>query len=189
MTRTGPTSASSPATIQFSVSGDEPTFDEDGVQINWNFGDGTVASGLSPSHTYTTIGNFRVQMTASATNNPSNTVSQSLFVTMSAPPVSAAFTVSDLTAPITFSNGYYTASVGDVIQFTDASSNTIAWNWNFGSGSNPTSSVQDPTFTYTDASVYTVTQGVTGSFGYKSTGIRNIQIVSYFFSLRKPLSL
>ena len=92
-------------------------------------------------------------------------------------PVAAAFTVSDLTAPITLTNGYYTASVGDVIQFTDASSNAITWNWNFGSESDSMSEYQDPMFTYTSASVYTVTLDVTDSVGHKSTGVRNIKIV------------
>jgi hypothetical protein len=92
-------------------------------------------------------------------------------------PVAAAFTVSDLTTPITLTNGYYTASVGDVIQFTDASSNAITWKWNFGSESDSMSEDQDPMFTYTSASVYTVTLDVTDSVGHKSTGVRNIKIV------------
>ena len=172
-----PLTASAPSTVQFTVAGDPGTLQLGAVAMTWNFGDGTTLGGISPSHTYTTIGNFLVQMTASAVNNPSNVTTQSLYVTMSAPTVTAAFTVSDLTAPITLSNGFYTASKGDTLQFTDASSNATSWNWNFGSGSNPTSSLQNPTFTFTSASTYTVTEGITGSFGYKSTGQRNIRIV------------
>jgi PKD repeat protein len=175
-----PITASAPSTIQFTVAGDPGTLQLGAVAITWNFGDGTIISGVSPSHTYNTVGNFLVQMTASAVHNPSNVTTQSLYVTMSAPTVSAAFTVSDLTSPITFTNGYYTASHGDVLQFTDASSNSVNWNWMFSSGSANTSSisgVEDPTFTYSSASIYAITQGVTGSFGNKASGVRNICIV------------
>ena len=172
-----PATASSPSTIQFSLAGASDTLQLGGLNIAWNFGDGTTGGGPSPAHTYTTISNVLVQMTASSVYNPSLVTTQALYVTLSAPTVAAAFTVSDLTAPITLSNGYYTASKGDTLQFTDASSNALTWKWNFGSGSNPTSSLQNPTFTFSSASTYTITEGVTGSFGYKSTGTRNIKIV------------
>ena len=175
-----PTTASSPSTIQFSLAGASDTLQLGGLNVVWNFGDGTTGGGPSPAHTYTTISNVLVQMTASSVYNTSLVTTQALYVTLSAPTVTAAFTVSDLTAPITLSNGYYTASHGDTIQFTDASSNAVNWDWLFSSGSAGTSSVsgvQNPTFTFTTASTYTITEGVTGSFGYKASGARNIKIV------------
>ncbi len=175
-----PLTASAPSTVQFSLSGAPNTLQLGGLNVTWNFGDGTTSGGPTPSHTYTAIGNFLVQMTASSVYNPSLVTTQSLYVTMSAPTVTAAFSVTDLSGPITLSNGFYTASHGDTLQFNDLSSNSVNWNWLFNSGSAGTSSVsgvENPTFVFTSASVYTVTEGVTGSFGNKASGARNILIV------------
>jgi Zn-dependent metalloprotease/uncharacterized membrane protein len=47
-----------------------------------------------------------------------------------------------------------TATIGQVINFTDQSTNTLSWNWDFGDGGSST--LQNPSHSYAAAGVYTV---------------------------------
>jgi RHS repeat-associated protein len=68
--------------IQFAGLGQDP--DGDAVTFNWNFGDGGLASGATPMHTYTAPGNFIVALTttdsfgASAVSQTTVTVTAAL---------------------------------------------------------------------------------------------------------------
>jgi len=55
---------------------------------------------------------------------------------------------------------------GSTVTFTDASTNTTSWAWNFGSNATPqTSTSQNPTVTYNTAGVYPVTLTATNTDG------------------------
>ena len=120
----------------------------------WSFGDGGTSTLSNPVHTYETDGTYTVTLTA--TNSAgSNTISRTNYITASK--------VTDAPEPLfksTTASGYAPLNV----QFVDVSSNSPnAWVWSFGDGS--TSSIQNPTHTYTTAGTYTVTLTATNSAG------------------------
>jgi hypothetical protein len=175
-----PNTSSAPSTVQASVVGGANTLALGGAQVGWTWGDGTTGGGAGASHTYSGTGSFAVTMVVTSTANGTLIGAQTQSVTMSVPTVASAFTLTGSTTVI--NNGYYTASVGDTITFingasTNNPSNTLTYNWTFGSGSAPSSSLTNPTFTYSTASTYTVTLGVSGSFNAIATGTRAIKIV------------
>ena len=143
------TSGSVPLSVQFLDSSNNSP-----IAWVWSFGDGGSSTISNPVHTYTTAGTYTVTLTA--TNSAgSNTISQTNYIT--------ATEVTDAPGPLfksTVTSGYAPLNV----QFVDASSNAPnAWIWSFGDGS--TSSLQNPTHTYTAAGTYTVTLTATNSAG------------------------
>jgi len=115
----------------------------------WNFGDGTTSAAQNPSHTYATAGSKNVTLT----------------VTGSAGSDTSARTVTVGTA-LTASFNYSPTSptTAQAVQFNDASAGSpTSWLWNFGDGA--TSTVQNPSHTYTTAGQKTVTLTVTNSTG------------------------
>ena len=175
-----PTTSSAPSTVQASVVGGANTLALGGAQVAWNWGDGTTGGGAGASHTYTATGSFPVTMSITSTINGAVIGAQNQSVTMSVPTVASAFTLTGAT--VTLTAGFYTASVGDTITFVNGASsnnpaNPLTYNWTFGSGSSPSSSLVNPTFTYSSASTFTVTLGVSGSFNAIATGTRAIKVV------------
>ncbi len=102
----------------------------------WNFGDGSLSSVQNPSHTYASAGTYNVCLIA-GNSCGLNTSCQNLIITCPSPV--AAF--SETTA-------------GYVGTFTDGSSNATSWNWTFGDGG--TSTLQNPTHTYTSETTFQV---------------------------------
>ncbi|MBI2090066.1 MAG: PKD domain-containing protein, partial [Deltaproteobacteria bacterium] len=78
----GPYSGTVGVPIQFSGSGNDP--DADAITLAWAFGDGGIATGAAPTHTYATPGAFTVTLTvtdsfgASALSQATATVSAAL---------------------------------------------------------------------------------------------------------------
>ncbi len=114
------------------------------IAWSWNFGD--PASGLNntsnlqnPTHVFTAVGNFNVLLTVTSSNNCQNVANKQAVVLF--PPV-AAFTAKD-------------TCLNAATNFTDQSSNTLNWFWNFGDGG--TSTTQHPTHTYLTPGSYVVT--------------------------------
>ncbi len=110
----------------------------------WDFGDGNTSTEQNPSHTYTTAGDYTVQLTVT---NACGTVTESKanyihFDPCIAP--TASFTGSPTAGgtPLT-------------VTFADQSTgNPTSWLWDFGDGN--TSTEQNPTHTYAAAGDYTV---------------------------------
>ena len=59
-----PTSGPAPLTVQFSSAGSSDP-NGDPITFSWNFGDGEVATGASPSHVYTSAGAYQALLTVS----------------------------------------------------------------------------------------------------------------------------
>jgi PKD repeat protein len=119
------------------------------LTYNWNFGDGTTASGtLNAAHVYADNGTYTATLTVKDTSGKSVTDS-------------AVVTVKNI-APTINAGGPYSATPGTAVAFkstvTDPSSMDTAagftYSWNFGDGTTSTSA--NPSHAYTTAGNYTV---------------------------------
>ncbi|MFA5247978.1 MAG: PKD domain-containing protein [Patescibacteria group bacterium] len=117
----------------------------------WQFGDGGTSTSQNPSHTFSTAGNYTVNLTST---NIIGSSSKIYYVNATTPqPPTASFTG-------TPTSGFTPLSV----QFTDTSINSpSSWSWTFGDGS--TSTLQNPSHTYSSYGVYTVILTATNSYG------------------------
>ena len=120
----------------------------------WSFGDGSTSSTESPSHTYTSVGTYTVTLTATNAAG-SNTITRTGYITVSksdsAPVANFVANVTSGTIPLS-------------VQFVDSSTNTpTSWVWSFGDGGSST--LQNPSHTYTSAGTYTVTLTATNAAG------------------------
>ena len=155
----GPYSGTAGVAITFDGSGSN---DPDGsiVDYSWDFGDGSTGSGETPTHTYSTDGNFTVTLT----------------VTDDAGDTGTATTTASIGAgnlpPVSNPNGAYTGTVGVAITFDGSGSNDpdgtiVDYSWDFGDGT--TGSGVMPTHAYSANGSYTVTLTVTDDAGDTGT--------------------
>lgn len=126
------------------------------TSFTWDFGDNMgTSTEENPTYTYGADGTYTVTMTAS---NDCGTVTTTEMVTIVTPP-----------NPM-FSATVTTGCEGDMIQFTDESSdNTTGWNWTFEGGTPATSTAQNPVVTYNTTGTYAVTLEVSNAAGTNST--------------------
>jgi len=124
----------------------------------WNFGDGSVTSGLfEPIHTFDSAGVYTVMLIAISDNGCADTISQQITI-----------------FPLPVSNFNYSQAEGCgplTVNFTDSSfiatGSIVSWNWNFGNGE--TSQLQNPSTVYTASGTYGVTLTVTSNMGCITT--------------------
>jgi PKD repeat protein len=131
------------------------------LSYSWNFGDGATATGtLTPSHTYSTAGNFTVTLTV--TDSTGAKASASTSANETAP-----------TSPLTASAGSaVSGQVGTPVTFQGSASGgtaPLSYQWNFGDGTT-TSGTLTPSHTYSTAGNFTVTLTVTDSKGAQASG-------------------
>ena len=117
----------------------------------WSFGDGTISTEASPTHTYTNEGDFDVTLFVSNTCG-TDTFTQSVTVYL---PPTAGFSA-DITlgcAPMT-------------VQFTNQSSaNVTDFNWSFPGGNPATSTDPNPSVAYQTPGIYSVLLNVNSPGG------------------------
>lgn len=78
-----------------------------------------------------------------------------------------------------FTNAYSDACINVPFVFTDASSNNpTSWSWTFPGGAPATSTVQNPSVTYTAAGIYTVSVIATNSVGASTPYTTTISVVN-----------
>ncbi|MFC2160761.1 C45 family autoproteolytic acyltransferase/hydrolase [Acidobacteriota bacterium] len=143
-----PVSGDTPLSVSFTdqSTGDISTY-------SWDFGDGSTSTLQNPSHTYTVANTYTVDLTVTGLGGSDiNTKVDYITVAVPPPPVSDF-----IATPV---SGETPLSVS----FTDQSSGDISsYSWDFGDGS--TSTLQNPSHTYTVANTYTVDLTVTGLGG------------------------
>ena len=136
-----------PATITFVNNSTNAT------SYSWDFGDGTTSAELNPMHTYSTAGSYTVTLTAKNEDGVSTT-SKTIKIEASAPiipmPVSSFTITGGKVAPTS-------------ITFTSTSTNADTYAWSFGDGG--TSTLANPSHTYSAAGVYNISLTVTNAKG------------------------
>ena len=130
-----------------------------GTSYAWTFGDGGTSTATSPSHTYAGDGTYTVVLTATNACGTSTSTHQ---VVISSLPV-AGFSAQQTNGCIPFT-----------VQFQDqSSSNTTAWAWSFPGGSPATSTVQNPSVTYSTAGTYNVSLTASNPLGMNTVSQTN----------------
>lgn len=132
---------------------------------SWTYGDGSTASLSSLSgtltHTYTSVGNYTANLTAT---NANGTVYKTVVITVKKVGLDASFTASSAsgTAPLT-------------ILFVDTSAGSpTQWIWDFGGlGS---STLKNPSYTFTTAGTYIVKLTIIDSTGATDSYSRAIYV-------------
>jgi len=155
-----------PLTIEFTdISTGSPT------NWQWDFNnDGIVDSTeQTPVYTYSTVGNYTVNLTVSNSNGNDSEVKTDYIVVSEPIPES----------PVANFTANRTSGMAPLdIQFTDAStSNISSYSWDFDNDGTVDSTEQNPVYTYAAAGTYTVNLTVTGTGGRDSevkTGYINV---------------
>jgi len=156
-----PAQAAQAAAFLFTTLGTKVSFTDASsagpVSWSWTFGDGTTSTSQGPTHTYGSGGTYTVALSVAYPSGSTSSASQTL--TVAAGPA---------TAPLaSFSYTTSAPAVGQVLQFTDASSNLPAsWSWNFGDGTSSTS--RNPTHAFGKSGTYTVVLTASNASGTNS---------------------
>ena len=132
------------------------------ASMYWSFGDGTSSSQVSPTHSFSTAGNYAVTLITTTNHQCRDTIMQSLIIH---PLPVSNFTAQDVcvNSQVNFNNS------------SSVSTGTVnGWSWNFGDLA--TSNVQQPTHVYTSSGTYPVTLTVTTNSGCTNTYNTNINI-------------
>ena len=142
-----PSLGEAPLTVSFNdLSENSPT------SWQWDFGDGSTSTNKNPNHTYNTPGTYTVSLLVENAYGEDTKIKSDL-VAVIAPPPTANFVGSP-----TFGDHPLTVS------FTNISSNNPShWEWDFGDGE--TSNEANPTHTYEEVGVYSVSLTVSNSVG------------------------
>ncbi|MEZ4940770.1 MAG: PKD domain-containing protein [Saprospiraceae bacterium] len=150
-----PSSGCGPLTVQFtnSSSANATTF-------SWSFPGGTPSSSTeeSPTVVYNTPGTYSVTLVASNSAG-SNTAMQTSIITVESGPTA----------------GFTLATNGSTVGFTNNSTNSASYLWDFGDSN--TSTEQNPSHTYLTDGTYTVTLTATNPCG-TSTYTETVTIVT-----------
>jgi len=134
--------------IQFDGSGSSDP-DGDDLSFTWDFGDGNGASGMMPTHTYVSAGNFDVSLIVNDSWGDSDPAIAS--ATITEPVVNLA--------PVANPGGPYAAEAGQTITFdgsgsADPNNDPLTYSWDFGDGSTGTGAT--PTHSYAAVGSYIV---------------------------------
>ena len=135
------------------------------ISYSWNLGPGGIYTTQSPIHTYTTAGNYNLQLTITTQNGCTETINIPNGVLTGTPPtVNFSFTPNNTCA-------------STPIQFTDLSTTTpgatVRWLWDFGDSL--TSVLQNPSHTYVDTGFLNVKLVVSNN-GCTDSLIKPIQV-------------
>ncbi|MFE4467796.1 PKD domain-containing protein [Leifsonia sp. NPDC056824] len=166
-----PVASFTKTTSQLTVNVDgSASTDSDGTiaSYSWNFGDGSVVTGPTASHTYLQGGSYNVSLTVTDNQGATNTTSQGVSVTAPPPnqPPVASFT----------SSATYLAASFDGTSSSDPDGTVASWAWDFGDGS--TGAGSTASHTYAAAGTYQVKLTVTDNMGAQTSVTNPITVVA-----------
>ena len=128
---------------------------------NWDFGDGNTSTLPTPTNCYAAAGSYNVTLSVTSTLGGCSSTSTVLgYITVHPNPIA------DFTAPL--SSSILNPDVSYVDNSSVATGAITGWQWNFGdpfAGTDSTSSLQNPTHTFTEAGTYCASLIVTTNFG------------------------
>ena len=130
------------------------------ASVQWNFGDGTISTAASPQKSYTTAGTYMVKLV-----NQFGTCADSMSRAITVFPKPVASFTTDRT---------YSCSSPATFQFTNTTTGSVGYQWDFGDGS--TSTDASPNHVYNAFGNYTIKLIVTGSNGCTDTIIKRDHI-------------
>ncbi len=136
--------------------------------VAWDFGDGNLSTQFNPKHIYASPGSYSVTLKVYSSANCVDSLTQIVVV----------FPVPELGFAPTLIAGD-SCSVPQTYLFTNTSTGTQGYSWDFDFGNNPglnTSSLTTPTFTYTSPGVYTVLLTGENAFGCRDSLLKQILV-------------
>jgi len=156
-----PSNPSINQTVFFNASASTPA----SATFKWDFGDGTTATGVSPTHDYDLGGTYTVTLTVTNDVGQSSTVSRTIVVSSTSSQVTASFVFSP-TAPAVNQDVYFDAAAS---RPTDGT-----FTWDYGDGATGTGLT--PSHRYAQAGTYTVTLNNRSSLGQSATVSRTVTV-------------
>ena len=122
---------------------------------SWDFGDGETSTDQNPEHIYRVPGAYTVGLTVGAQGGSDTIEKPDLIEVKSG--ILADFNADSTAGRSPLNVAFVDSSRGSV----------VSWSWSFGDGDS--SAIQNPSHTYIDPGIYTVSLGVTGSGGESDT--------------------
>ncbi len=134
----------------------------------WDFGDGSLATGPTASHSYLQGGSYNVTLTVTDNQGATNTASQGVSVVAPPPnqPPVAAFT-----SAATFLGASFDGTTS-----SDPDGTVVSWAWDFGDGATGTGSTTS--HTYAAAGTYPVKLTVTDDKGAQTSVTNSVTVVA-----------
>ncbi len=163
-----PKSGETPLEVSFDASASS---DSDGeiVTYDWDFGDGSTASGVTVDHTYTSADEYTVKLTVIDDDGATNsaTVNISVSPTTNQSPT-ARFTTDSTSGPAPFHVNF------EAFGSSDPDGTIESYEWDLGDGS--TSSGVTLTHTYSDPGNYSVRLTVTDNNGATGSATKTLPL-------------
>ena len=131
----------------------------------WDFGDGNTSTLQDPTHTYLNAGTYDITLTVTTINGCVDFYFIGNLITVHPQPV-AAFYVNPEIVPLNHAN----------IGFFDLSTNVTQWLWDFGDGS--TSTVQNPSHTYSTLGYHQVWLYASTFYGCMDSIMHEVLIIN-----------
>lgn len=159
------------------------SYDHDGsiASYEWDFGDGTLASGIQQSHSYALAGDYTATLTVLDDLAFSSRASQLISIQKANEAPVAELTLSS-----------ENAQVGELVNFDasqsfDNDGTVVSYNWNLGNGVQTNTSLPTLTASYPQAGLYTVSLSVVDNQSLISSGTAQAQIT--ILNIPSPPSL
>jgi PKD repeat protein len=151
--------------------------ESDPLTYEWNFGDGTTATGATPSHTYSADGHYIATLTVNDGKGGRDQISKGVFIGNRTPTAALTATPTSGLPPLSVS---FDASAS-----TDPEGDALTYAWRFGDGTTATGATADkqyPEGTYTADVTVTDTAGNKSTKSVKITAVNKSPTVSFKYS-------